>query len=133
MGSYLSARYGADMVVFGFCFHEGDYTAVGEQGLSTYGTSPSDIGSVEYAFHQTGEPRFMLNLRLASPDNPNSSWLTEPIDFRSIGSVAMNYAFYQTNVSDNFDILIFFDQTHPSVLLNNNAGLLSLYLLRFKM
>ncbi len=126
MGSYLSARHGTDMVVFGFCFHEGTYTAVGDQGLSTYGTSPSDVGSVEYAFHRTGYPRFMLDLRLASPDNPNSSWLTKPIDFRSIGALAMNYAFYQTKVSDNFDFLIFFDQTHPSVLLNNSSRLLSL-------
>ena len=126
MGSYLSAQHGTDMVVFGFCFHEGTYTAVGVEGLSTYGTSPSDIGSVEYAFHQIGYPRFMLDLRLASPDDPNSAWLTEPIDFRSIGSVALSYAFYQTHVSDNFDILIFFDQTHPSVLLNSSSRLLSL-------
>jgi len=118
MGSYLAARHGTDMIVFGFCFHEGTYTAVGDNGLSTYGTSPSDYGSVEYAFHQTGYPRFMLDLRLASPNDPNSAWLTKPIDFRSIGALAMSYAFYQTNVSDNFDILIFFDQTHPSVLLN---------------
>lgn len=119
MGHYLAERHGTDMIVFGFCFHEGTYTAVGNSGLSTYGTSPSDVGSVEWAFHRTGFPRFMLDLRLATPDDTNSAWLTEPIDFRSIGALAMSDAFYQTNVVDDYDVLIFFNHTNPSVLLKN--------------
>lgn len=124
MGHYLEERHGTDMIVFGFCFHEGTYTAVGDIGLATYGTSPSDVGSVEWAFHKTGFPRFMLDLRLASPDDPNSAWLTKLIDFRSIGALAMSYAFYQTKVADDYDVLIFFDQTSPSILLNTSAKLL---------
>jgi|GEM_PF-7008341 len=61
----------------------------------------------------------MLDLRLATPDDPNSAWLTEPIDFRSIGALAMSDAFYQTNVVDDYDVLIFFNHTNPSVLLKN--------------
>jgi len=119
MGDYLNQQHGSDMVVFGFCFHEGTYTAVGDQGLGTYGTSSSEVGSLEWAFHRTGFPRFMLDLRLASPGDPNSSWLTQSLDFRSIGALAVQHAFYPTKVTDQFDILIYFDQTNPSALLHD--------------
>lgn len=93
-------------------------------GLSTHGTSPSDVGSVEWAFHRTGFPRLMLDLSLTSPGDQNSACLTEPIGFRSIGALAMNDAFCQTNIADDYDVLIFFNQTNPSVLLKNSAKFL---------
>ncbi len=60
----------------------------------------------------------MLDLRRASPDDANSSWLTQPILFRSIRAMALSYAFNRTVLSDDYDEVIFFDQTHPSVLLH---------------
>lgn len=117
MGRYLADRHGAEMVVFAFAFHEGRYTARGSSGLGTYTTSASEVGSAEWAFHSTGSPRFTLDLRRASPDNPASSWLTRPLEFRSIGAVARSYAFYSTVLTDEYDSVIFFDQTTPSQLL----------------
>jgi erythromycin esterase-like protein len=52
---------------------------------------------------------------------PESRWLSDRLDFRSIGALAMEYAFYPTVVTDHFDALIFFDQTHPSVPLSSNT------------
>jgi erythromycin esterase len=118
MGQYLDDRYGDEMAVFGFAFHEGTYTARGDDGLGTYGTAPSEVGSAEWAFHQTGVPRFMLDLRLASSADPNSVWLTQPIDLRSIGAQAQSYAFFQTTLTDDFDVMVFFDQSNPSILLD---------------
>lgn len=118
MGHFLDERHGDEMIVFGFAFHEGTYTATGQQGLGTYGTSPSEAGSLEWAFHQTGMPRFILDLRQASEDDPNAAWLHQRLDFRSIGAIAMDYAFSPVIVTEPYDALIFFDQSHPSVLLN---------------
>ena len=125
MGGYLRNTYGTGMGVFGFAFHEGEYTAVGSSGLGTYTTSASDVGSAEWVFHSTGVARFMLDLRLASPDDPSSNWLTRPLDFRSIGALARSYAFSQTVLTDDFDVVVFFDRSTPSLLLSQPmAGLM---------
>lgn len=116
MGSFLANRYTKDMVVFGFAFHEGNYTAVGKNGLGVYGTSFSQPGSIEFAFHKTGLPRFILDLRSLST-SPLSNWLNKNLDMRSIGAMAMDYAFYNTIVSKEFDAIIYFDNTTPSKLL----------------
>ena len=114
MGSVLSERHGDDMSVLGFAFHEGEYTAVGHDGLGTYGTSSSEAGSVEWALHESGMARFILDLRSASADSPRSGWLAGTLDFRSIGAVAVEYAFHPGVVTDMFDALIFFEESHPS-------------------
>jgi erythromycin esterase len=117
MGTALGERHGDEMVVFGFAFHEGQYSAVGDQGLGTYSTSPSEAGSVEWAMHLTGLPRLVLDLRLAEEGSEVSGWLTKSLDFRSIGAMALEYAFYPTVITEQFDALVYFDMTHPSVLL----------------
>jgi erythromycin esterase len=117
MGTALAERHGDDMVVFGFAFHDGEYSAVGDQGLGTYTTSPSEPGSVEWAMHLTGLPRLVLDLRLAEEGSEVSGWLTRSLDFRSIGAMAMEYAFYPTVITEQFDALVYFDMTNPSVLL----------------
>ncbi len=117
MGGYLSERHGDDMAVFGFAFHEGRYTAVGPDGLGTYTTSASEPGSVEWAFHNTGVERAMLDLRLANPDDSASGWLTRSIDFRSIGAVARSYAFSRTVLTDDYEVIVYFDQSTASQLL----------------
>ena len=114
MGAVLSERHGDDQRIFGFAFHEGEYTAVGSDGLGTYGTSPSEPGSVEWVLHKSGIPRFVLGLRGASDESPDSGWLTEEHGFRSIGAVAVEFAFWPAVVTDMFDALIYFDESHPS-------------------
>ncbi|MCK4916553.1 MAG: erythromycin esterase family protein, partial [Candidatus Eisenbacteria sp.] len=114
MGSVLSERHGDDMSVFGFAFHEGEYTAVGKDGLGTYGTSPSEAGSVEWALHQSGLAPMVLDLSVVSTESVQSGWLAGELDFRSIGAVAVEYAFRPGVVTDMFDALVFFDKSHPS-------------------
>ena len=117
MGLVLSDRHSDDQRIFGFAFHEGEYTAVGSDGLGTYGTTSSEAGSVEWVFHKSGIPRFVLDLRRASEESPHSGWLTQELDFRSIGAVAVEFAFFPTVVTDMFDALIFFSESTPSVSL----------------
>lgn len=116
MGSFLANRYTKDMVVFGFAFNEGNYTAVGKNGLGVYGTSSSQPGSIEFAFHKTGLLRFILDLRNIST-SPLSNWLNNKLDIRSIGAMAMDYAFYNTIVPKEYDAIIYFEKTTPSTLL----------------
>lgn len=119
MGSCLNKIYGKDLIVFGFGFHEGRYTAIGKSGLGTYTTSSSAPGSFEWAFHKTGIPQFIIDLRKAAESSGESAWIKRELDFRSIGAVAMDYAFSPMTISNEFDALIFFDHSSPSVLLND--------------
>jgi erythromycin esterase len=121
MGKFLGEEYGDEMVVFGFAFHEGDYTAVGDEGLGTYRTSASEPGSLEWALHQTGLPRLILDLRGVDPASPESGWLGRQVYFRSIGAKAQAYAFGPRTVADEFDLVIFFDKTQPSVPLETSG------------
>ena len=118
MGSYLNKEYGDKMINFGFAFYSGKYTAVGDTGLGTYSTSLPEPSSVEWTLHKTGIERMILDIRNVS-GNTNSSWLNQTLDFRSIGAMAMDYAFYPTVITKNFDVLIYFDKTTPSHLLVN--------------
>jgi len=118
MGDYLYQKYNENMKVFGFCFHEGYYTARGDRGLVTYIANPSDYGSFEYAFHRTESSRFMLDLEKVSYSDSVSSWLTEEHEFRNIGARAMNWGFVPTEIISLYDALVYLDKTNASVLLN---------------
>jgi erythromycin esterase len=114
MGSFLSERHGDDMIVFGFAFHEGEYTAVGNNGINVYDTSPSEPGSVEWFLKSSGIPRLILDLREASSGDKGAGWLMQELDFRSIGAMALAYAFSPRRITEEFDALIYFEKTTPS-------------------
>lgn len=118
MGGFLSKRHGPEMVVAGFGFHEGRYTAIERGvGLKANDAGPSAPGSVEWVFHEAGLPRAILDLRKAVKDSPASGWLTEALEHRSIGALAMPSALATADLPSIYDLFIFFDQTTPSTLL----------------
>ena len=118
MGGFLAERHGKDMVVCGFAFHEGRYTAVARgAGLQENAAGPSEPGSIEWAFHQAGLPRAILDLRKAEKTSSASAWLREPIPHRNIGALAMGSVFGESDLPASYDLLIFFDQTRASLLL----------------
>ncbi len=116
MGKYLDNKYGKQMVTFGFSFGDGKYTAVGPNGLGIYETSLPQPGSYEYVFRKTGVRDFIFDLRKIY-SSPLSNWLNSSLYFRSIGALAMDYAFYNTILPEEFDVIIYFDKTTPSKLL----------------
>lgn len=122
MGRHLAERYGDEMVVMGFAFHEGRYTAVGPRGLTTYSTTDSRPGTYEWAFHRTGEPRLLLDLRRVPDGEGASAWLHDELELRSIGAMAVKDAFYPVPLTDAFDVLVFFDRTTPSVRLDTRPA-----------
>lgn len=116
-GSYLSRIYTADYVALGFAFHEGNYSAVRDGRLVSDNAAASSFpGSVEYVFHQTGLPRFILDLRRAGRDN-GGAWLLGQNEFREIGAVAADGYALRSSLPVDYDAIIFFDQTTPTVLL----------------
>jgi erythromycin esterase-like protein len=117
MGYYLSEQYGDDFVVFGFAFHEGEYLAHGEVGLGVQQARRSGPGTVEWVLHQSGLPRLILDLRQVTGDSQDSAWLRKRLDSRNIGGVATENEFTPMVLTDHFDVLVYFDQTHPVTLL----------------
>jgi erythromycin esterase len=114
MGYYLDQKYGNDMIVMGFAFHEGEYTAVGKKGLHTYTTSPSKPGSVEWFLKQAGIPNLILDIRNTAMGEPGTEWLAREMEFRDIGAMAMDYAFKKQVIAKRFDAVIYFEKSTPS-------------------
>jgi len=118
MGYHLAQAHGDDYRVLGFASHDGRYNAWASTGAANaYDAVPSYPGSVEYVFHSTGMPQFILDLRLASNDDPASFWLLGSILNRNIGSYAIPGFSLTIRLTKDYDALIFFNHTTPSRLL----------------
>jgi erythromycin esterase-like protein len=118
MGSHLASRYGREMVVFGFAFHDGRYNAIAPKKLlQANDATPSAPGSLEWACHATGLPRFVVDLRRAAADPLMATWLADSPPMRSIGALAVEGGFSPTPVATRYDAIIYFDHTTPSALL----------------
>ena len=121
MGKYLQQRHDDDMVVLGFAYGAGRYNALDRSrgALQANETLPPVPNSVETYLGSAGIPRFILDLRRV-PNGAPAQWLKTSKGFRHIGAVAARCAFGQATVADDYDALIWFDHTNPSVLLPFN-------------
>jgi erythromycin esterase len=123
MGSYLAANHGHDYLPVGQILHDGQYNARVDDGKSLVppvklnDADPSEPGSIEYALHSMGIPRFILDLRIASSGDPASAWLLGGVQLRSIGAFAPGGFSVKWDLTQYFDVMIFFEHTHGSVLL----------------
>jgi erythromycin esterase-like protein len=124
MGACLHDVYGKDHVVIGFAAGEGHYTALqpGKGLRSDNALQPPADASYEAFFRATGVPRFLLDLRQASKDDPASAWLKRSHPFRSIGALAMDEQFALANLCSLYDAIIYLDQTSASRLLPGAGG-----------
>jgi erythromycin esterase-like protein len=112
LGAHLASKYGRELVVIGFAFHEGRYTAVAEVDRpGANDAKPSAPGSLEWACHSTGIPRFILDLRTAASDTLAAAWLAQPLAMRNFVFRAIPDTIF---VGQYFDALIYFDHTTPS-------------------
>jgi len=115
MGKWLADRYGKDLVVVGFAANEGTYTAKqGENLASDNVLRPGPTGSIELLAHETGLPRFLLDLREASMDPEMAKILRSRLLMRSIGAMAMDDQFNYTAILDSYDVLAWVDRTESS-------------------
>lgn len=118
MGKYLAEILQNDYLTIGFTFNKGNYTAVGTNGLTDYPAQESYPGTYEYFFNSVNVPIFILDLRNTKKQNSeNSKWLMEKLDFRSVGAMKTESEFYETDLTDDFDLIIFINEsTHSTIL-----------------
>jgi erythromycin esterase len=126
MGGVLRSVYGSGMVVFGFDFYSGSFNAIASYNALgpawTFSTVYPPRNSYEYVFHAANIPRFFLDVRSAPSPNSGGSWIAGPLHFRNIGGLYNdsypNDAYYPTfHLPSMFDVLIYFDNTTASTLL----------------
>jgi erythromycin esterase len=119
MGKYLFDSLKNNYLTIGFTFHKGSYTAKGDKGLSTYQAQESYPGTYEYFFNEINEPIFILDLTEVKKQNSEyGKWLTEQLSFRSVGAMKTDNEFYETNLTSDFDLLIFIRESTNSKLLD---------------
>ncbi|OCA68441.1 hypothetical protein BBI01_18530 [Chryseobacterium artocarpi] len=117
MGYFLSEQLGKDYLTFGFAFYSGRYTAKGDKGLSTYDAQEAYLGSYEYFLNSLNEPYFILDIKKIKEDNNEKiKWIIEDLDLRRTGAVNHLNEFYPTDISKNFDYLIFINKSSNSVI-----------------
>lgn len=117
MGDCLRKQYGNQMVVFGFLFYQGSFNAGGK----TFHVDAPPIDSYESFFHEAGLPRFFLDLRSVKTGAVASDWLFVPHPFRQIGGSyhpgVMQSGFLTAALARVFDVVVYFQDTSPSLLL----------------
>jgi erythromycin esterase-like protein len=115
VGQLVRERYGADAVLIGFTTHDGTVTAAtdwdGPAELKR--VRPSLPDSVERLLHDTGQPRFLLDIRR---NRPMLAALEEPRLERAIGVIyrpeterASHY--FHVQLVNQFDAVIHIDHT----------------------
>jgi erythromycin esterase-like protein len=115
VGQLVREKYGRDAVLVGFSTYTGTVTAASRWGGVTElkQVRPALPGSYEALFHDTGLPRFLLNLR---QDNQAVTGLQEPRLERAIGviylpkSERISHYFY-ARLPEQFDAVIHIDDT----------------------
>jgi erythromycin esterase-like protein len=122
MGAHLAAEFGEAYLPVGFAVRSGRYFAVGDEGMDVYDLHEPPEGSIESFFAATGEPRLILDMRLAEKGSRDSGWLIETRKLRSIGAKAMEQQFSPNTVTESFDVLIYFDATTAAIQLGSRPG-----------
>lgn len=122
MGEYLEKRFPGEMVVIGFATSSGDYTAVGDKGLTSHELQAPPPRSIESYLASAGKPVFLLDVRTAKKDDAASAWLTEAMPMRSIGARAMDQQFFPTVVRESYDVLAYIRDTSAARQLASKAA-----------
>jgi erythromycin esterase-like protein len=115
VGQLVREKYGRDAVLVGFSTYTGTVTAASKWGgvAQLKQVRPALSGSYEALFHNTGLPRFLLNLRQG---NQAVKALQEPRLERAIGviylpkSERISHYFY-ARLPEQFDAVIHIDDT----------------------
>ncbi len=125
VGQLVRERYGDDAVLVGFSTYTGTVTAAADWDAQPERkrVRPALKESYEALFHETGVPRFLLNLR----DDDKTAGLSEPRLERAIGVIyrpeterASHYFF--ARLPAQFDAVLHFDETRAVEPLERTAG-----------
>src|SRR5881394_1823242 len=115
VGQLIRDRFGSEAVLIGFSTNHGTVTAASDWGARAdrKRVRPALQGSYEKLFHETGLPRFWINLRDA---DKKIDVLREPRLERAIGVIYRSETerlshYFQARLSKQFDAIIHLDET----------------------
>ncbi len=116
MGSHLAKKLKQRYFVVGSTFYQGNYSAYGKKGLSSYPAQKAYPGTYEYYFHLVGEPLFLLDLKDIPPTKAANELFNGKTLFRQTGQSPTKEEFEPTDIRRAFDMLIFIDKSTSSHL-----------------
>lgn len=122
MGAHLDRSFGDSHLPVAFATSRGHYAArnsVGD-GPGVFELAPPTDGSVEWLLSATKAPRLILDLRQAVRNSQASGWLYESTRLRGIGAIVVDGQgqFRSTRPAEDFDVIIFIEETSPAVPLS---------------
>lgn len=121
MGEYLAHNLNKDYTNIGFTFGAGNYHAINSKSkeLSIQDAKEPPHDSYEYFFEKLGVRAFILDLRPIKKDNPElGKWLLKNRKFRRIGSIKPAVEFTDTNLSEDFDIIIYIEKSTATQIMD---------------
>lgn len=126
VGQLVRQKYGRDVVLVGFSTYTGTVTAASEWGESAElkQVRPALPESYEAVFHQTGIPKFLLNLR---QENAAVRGLSQRRLERAIGVIYLPQSertshYFYACLPDQFDAMIHLDDTRAVEPLDPETG-----------
>lgn len=122
MGASLRPALGPDMVVIGFAFARGTFTALGggsASGRTSHTLDGPRPDSFEHYFQSAGLPRFILDLRNRDLTHPDTAWLAGPKRYLSIGCCwdpdKLDEVWHTGGrFAHEFDVMIYIETSTPS-------------------
>lgn len=118
MGKYLKDSLQDNYLSIGFAFHKGHYTANSMEGIKSFQAQDSYPGTYEYEFQLLNKPIFLIDLReIKKSKSIYSLWLRQQQLLRIVGAAKIDVEFSETTVVNDFDFLIFINETTASTLL----------------
>jgi erythromycin esterase len=138
MGARLKDRFGSSYKVFGFSFYTGDFYAqlldssdpartlaaavLGLAANPSINRVPTPVtDSYETVFHATGIEMFILGTQPGDDTSNGAKWLQGPHrlylvpqNLPPFKTPPPNWISYDSRIGNDFDAVIYVDQTHPS-------------------
>jgi erythromycin esterase len=138
MGASLRERFGSSYKVFGFSFYTGDFYAqlldssdptrtlaaavLGLAANPSINRVPMPVqNSYETVFHATGIPMFILGTQPRDDSSSGAKWLQGPHrlylvpqNLPPFKTPPPDWISYDSRIAQDFDAVIYVDQTHPS-------------------
>ena len=138
MGARLKDRFGSSYKVFSFSFYTGDFYAqlldssdptrtlaaavLGLAANPSINRVPMPVkNSYETVFHSTGIPMFILGTDTRDDSSSGAKWLQGPHrlylvpqNLPPFKTPPPDWISYDSRIGQDFDAVIYVDQTHPS-------------------
>jgi erythromycin esterase-like protein len=125
VGQLVREKYGNEAVLIGFTTYAGTVTATSnwDEEAQLKKVRPAIENSYELLFHQTGLPRFFLDLR----DSETKELLARPRLERAIGVIYRPETerishYFDAYLSEQFDGVVHFDETRAVEPLDKTSG-----------